>query len=34
MNENEHNQQQGHDHIMVHHEHNPYWKRIHHSWIF
>ena len=34
MNENEHNQHQGNDHILVHHEHKPYWKNIHHSWIF
>jgi hypothetical protein len=36
MSKNEHNQhlQEGQDHIMVHHEHKPYWKRVHHSWIF
>ena len=36
MNENEynHHQKEGYDHIMVHHDHKPYWKRIHHSWIF
>jgi hypothetical protein len=36
MSENTHNHQlhEGQDHITVHHEHKPYWKRVHHSWIF
>jgi hypothetical protein len=36
MTKNEHNHQQeeGQDYILVHHEHRPYWKRIHHTWSF
>ena len=36
MYENEHNhsKQEGQDHILVHHEHKPYWKRAHHTWSF
>ena len=33
MNENKH-QHEANDHISVRNEHKPYWKRIHHSWIF
>lgn len=28
------NQEEGQDYILVHHEHKPYWKRIHHTWSF
>jgi len=35
---NEHNQkhqpQEGQDHILVPHDHKPYWKRMHHTWTF
>ncbi|MCX6258047.1 MAG: hypothetical protein NTW49_09180 [Bacteroidia bacterium] len=36
MNKNEikHHQQEGIDVINDKHDHKPYWKRIHHSWIF
>ena len=36
MSEHDHNYQpqEGQDHILVHHDHKPNWKRIHHSWIF
>jgi hypothetical protein len=36
MNKNEYNHQllEGQDHIKVHQEHKPYWKQVHHSWIF
>jgi hypothetical protein len=36
MNKNEHNHpmQEAQDHIVVHHEHKPYWKRINHTWGF
>jgi hypothetical protein len=36
MNEHDHNHQsqEGQDHILVHHDHKPYWKRVHHTLIF
>jgi hypothetical protein len=36
MNEHEHNhhQEKGQDHILVPHDHKPYWKRMHHTWSF
>jgi hypothetical protein len=36
MNEknHDHHQHESQDYITVHNEHKPYWKRIHHSWIF
>jgi len=36
MNENGQNQNRPevNDHIMVGLDHKPYWKRVHHSWIF
>ena len=36
MSKNEHNSkpEEGQDYILVHHEHKPYWKRIHHTWSF
>ena len=36
MSEKNHNHHllEGQDHITVHHEHKPYWKRVHHTWSF
>jgi hypothetical protein len=34
MNKHEHNQQEVQDHILVPHDHKPYWKRMHHTWSF
>jgi hypothetical protein len=33
-NEQNHQQEEGQDYILVHHEHRPYWKRMHHTWSF
>jgi hypothetical protein len=36
MSKNHHNNnpEEGQDYILVHHEHRPYWKRMHHTWSF
>jgi hypothetical protein len=36
MSKNDHNNnpEEGQDYILVHHEHRPYWKRMHHTWSF
>ncbi len=34
MNENNQHQQEVNDHIIAQPEYKPYWKRVHHSWIF
>ncbi len=34
MNENNQHRQEVNDSITTQPEHKPYWKRVHHSWIF